>query len=480
MSVILGGSNGITYPNGTGTPAADITTQFTPTITDTSDVMTIRGGVRVIGSTGISANNRIATTNSGAYSYTTPGTYYFTVPTGVTSVQVTTVGGGGGGQAGNGNYSGSGGAGAGGAAGTSVTQTLTVTAGAVLTVVVGAGGAGGVAYVSGGTSANGAAGSAGGDSYIATYGATNAAGGAGGNKATSAGNFPGAYPNGNWAGDGGSWWYGYAGANSSVGVGGTAGGIYTNGGVGGQGSGGGGGAASNYSPNDYSTSGGAGGSGLVTIRYVQQVVFGDATVNTTTSTRAGASYTWTVPAGVSSITINAAGGGGGAYAYHDGGYGQHAWAGGPGGGVQNLILPVTPGDIISGVYGNGGGCGYYSGGIGGPGSATTIYKNGALVASCGAGGQNTGGAPTAGTANIYMGSGTLKTGTVQTAWLDTSDGAYPYGLNHYDPWSWVLEGSPSYPQSVLGTVAVEAPAKLGTNYQRAGMPQVCGWVSITW
>jgi hypothetical protein len=208
------------------------------------------------------------------------------------------------------------------------------------------------------------------------------------------------------------------------------------------------------------------------------VVYGDTTVNTSVGTRAGAAYSWTVPTGVHSVTVAAAGGGGGAYAYHDGGYCQHAWAGAPGGGVENLVIPVNPGDVISGVYGNAGGKGYYSGGLGGAGSATTIYKNGSLVATCGAGGQASSRPPSVGTTTIESGySGTTKTGTAQSSWVDGCDGGYPPG-DHYDPWSWVLGGS--YAQSTLGTVAKEAPSALGSNYQRAGMPQVCGWVSITW
>lgn len=408
--------------------------------------------------------------------YSVAGTYNYTVPAGVTSLVVTTVGGGGGGQAGNGNYSGAGGAGAGGGAGSTVTQTISVTPGAVIPVVVGAGGAGGIAGVTGGTSPNGQAGGAGGASYLTGFPSTNAAGGASGNKAAGTGNYPVGNPNGNWAGDGGSWWYGYAGANSSISSGGSAGGIYTDGGVGGLGSGGGGGSASNYSPNDYSSSGGNGGAGFVSIKTVGSVAFGDTTVNQSTDTRSGGSYSWTVPLGVYSITINAAGGGGGGYAYHDGGYCQHAFAGGPGGGLSNMTLSVVPGDVISGVYGNAGGKGYYNGGTGGSGSATTIYKNGVLIATCGAGGNGNSQPPSVGTTTITSGyGGTPTTGTPQTSWLDGCDGGYPPG-DHYDPWSWVLGGG--YAQSALGTVATQAPASLGENYQRAGMPQVCGFVAI--
>ena len=208
------------------------------------------------------------------------------------------------------------------------------------------------------------------------------------------------------------------------------------------------------------------------------VVFGDTTVNRSTSTRSGSSYSWTVPNGVSLLTISAAGGGGGSYGYHDGGYCQGTWAGGPGGGVENLQIPVTPGDVISGVYGSAGGSGFYNGGTGIPGTATTILKNGSLVATCGPGGQASTRPPAVGTTTIQPGyTGTATTGTAQTTWLVGCDGTYPFD-NHYDPWSWVLGGS--YAQSSLGTVATEAPALLGLNYQRAGMPQVCGWVYITY
>lgn len=210
---------------------------------------------------------------------------------------------------------------------------------------------------------------------------------------------------------------------------------------------------------------------------------GDGTPNSSTSALAGGSYSWTVPNGIYSITVKAAGGGGGAYAYHDGGYCQHAWAGGPGGGVQNVIIPVTPGDTISGTYGSGGGSSAYNGVYGASGTATTCYKNGSLVFTCGAGGNNPGNgtAPTAGTSTITGGySGTTTTGTVQSAWLDACDGGYPYSpLTHYNPWDWVLGGDPAYPQSVLGTVAVAAPSTL-TNYASCGMPQCRGFVSITW
>lgn len=79
--------------------------------------------------------------------YTTPSTYQWTAPGGVTSVTVTIIGGGGGGV--NGTWSQSscsgdaGVGGAGGAGGYIVNQVVTVTPGQTYNVVVGAGGAGG-------------------------------------------------------------------------------------------------------------------------------------------------------------------------------------------------------------------------------------------------------------------------------------------------------------------------------------------------
>ncbi|HUY05153.1 MAG TPA: hypothetical protein VMV62_00300, partial [Candidatus Paceibacterota bacterium] len=70
--------------------------------------------------------------------YSTPGTYYFTVPTGVTSITAYVIGGGGGGgaEAGWGDSN----AGGGGGSGGFYTISGPVNGGAVITVVVGAGG----------------------------------------------------------------------------------------------------------------------------------------------------------------------------------------------------------------------------------------------------------------------------------------------------------------------------------------------------
>jgi len=107
--------------------------------------------------------------------YTTPGTYSWTAPTGVTSVCVVCVGGGGGGCCGS--Y-GNGGGGAGGG-GLGWKNNIAVTPGSSYTVVVGAGGA---KYIVANT-----AGRAGGDSYFISLATVAGKGGQGGQPNTNLG-----------------------------------------------------------------------------------------------------------------------------------------------------------------------------------------------------------------------------------------------------------------------------------------------------
>lgn len=89
-------------------------------------------------------SNTISASTSVAYgsqTYTTAGSYTFTVPTGVTSLRITLVGGGGGGSGGSSGFAGNGGGGGG-----SITNIiLSVSPGNNLTVAVGSGGAAGAA-----------------------------------------------------------------------------------------------------------------------------------------------------------------------------------------------------------------------------------------------------------------------------------------------------------------------------------------------
>jgi hypothetical protein len=62
MSMIVGGSIGITFPDSTNTPAANVTSTFAPAITNTANVMTIKNNVKFDGTTGLYANNLTYTT----------------------------------------------------------------------------------------------------------------------------------------------------------------------------------------------------------------------------------------------------------------------------------------------------------------------------------------------------------------------------------------------------------------------------------
>lgn len=69
MSVTLGGSNGITYTDGTTTPAASVTAVYSPNITDTANVMSARGVTKVIGGSGILAKGYLYDRNTVFYTF---------------------------------------------------------------------------------------------------------------------------------------------------------------------------------------------------------------------------------------------------------------------------------------------------------------------------------------------------------------------------------------------------------------------------
>lgn len=234
------------------------------------------------------------------------------------------------------------------------------------------------------------------------------------------------------------------------------------------------------------------------ITNITTVAFGNPEPNRSSASRSGGTFSWTVPPFIRSVRISAAGGGGGAAAGwgYGGNKSQGATAGGPGGGIRDLVFNVSPGDVIFGTIGNAGGAtgwgGSYVVTYGGSGSSTDIYwRNNAaggaetLVATCRSGATATGrngsrgvlmalypGVP--GNSTIYYGSGQRLVGASGQVYVGYDNG-YPSG-NHYDPWSYVLDGG--YSLSSFGTVAVQAPPELGGNYQRAGLGQVNGWVAI--
>ncbi len=148
--------------------------------------------------------------SSGTQTYTTPGTYNWTVPNGIYSITVNTVVAGGGGSGGGGwtNCVGSNGdaytGGAGGSGGFRTSQTLTVTPGESLTVVVGAGGTAGLyRYTAGGQGGS--------SSVTAASGSVSATGGFGGQPGPlcgdgsgGGGGSPGGTSGGNWTVCGGT------------------------------------------------------------------------------------------------------------------------------------------------------------------------------------------------------------------------------------------------------------------------------------
>lgn len=221
-------------------------------------------------------------------SYTTPGSYSWTVPAGVTSMQVIAIGGGGGGSGIESNS----GIGSSGGSGAQVTATLSVTSGQVIALVVGGGGTGGLSepngicgvggggggassidvgnadqVIAGGAGAGGGGGSCGSPGYFGGSG-----GGAGGTGGAGAGVYGGAGGGGGIGGAAGSSFIGMAGGNGSGGPGGAggsngtpypggAGGSGVGGGAGGNGSFGSGGGGGGYGGGaSYEAGGGAGGS----------------------------------------------------------------------------------------------------------------------------------------------------------------------------------------------------------------------------
>ena len=193
--------------------------------------------------------------------YTTPGTYTWICPEGVTSVYVVCIGGGGSGSYGNGTggYL-TGGGGGGGGGGLGYKNNITVVPGNSYTVVVGAGGAS-VAYNTSGNN--------GGDSYFIDATTVKGGGGSAGTPPTNR-NAPGGTYVGDGGGNGGNGGncngYGVTGGGGGAGgyagnggAGASAGGSFSNAGDGGGGAGG----SSFANPATYYGSGGGGGVGIV-------------------------------------------------------------------------------------------------------------------------------------------------------------------------------------------------------------------------
>lgn len=114
-------------------------------------------------------------------------------------------------------------------------------------------------------------------------------------------------------------------------------------------------------------------------------------VTTQLFTAAGA-WTWTVPAGVYAVRLEAWGGGAGGGGSSGGGF----MSGGGASGAYGLsYLTVVPGDVLSGAIGAGGAGGTTAPTAGVVGGNTTVLLNGVLqgTATGGGGGGQAGGAP---------------------------------------------------------------------------------------
>jgi hypothetical protein len=183
--------------------------------------------------------------------FTTPGSYNWTVPTGVTTVQVVAIGGGGGG----GGLTTIGEPGAGGGAGANVTATLSVISGQVIALVVG-GGAGPGVTVSSSLCATGGGGGGASSIDVGNPDQIVAGGGGGGGGYCGSGNAASAGP----GGSGG----GVAGAGGAGGTAGRLGGAGGSGGIGGAGAtagSNGSGGPGGIGGGNAGYAGGAGGSG---------------------------------------------------------------------------------------------------------------------------------------------------------------------------------------------------------------------------
>jgi len=238
--------------------------------------------------------------SAGQSSFITPGTFSWTVPTGVDTISVVTVGGGGGGGEDNGVPA----KGGGGGGALAYVNSILVTPGETLTVGVGTSGQPGIVPTS--TASNG------GNSYVkrGAISLVEAGGGQKGNSLTVNGNFNGGTGGTVIVGTGGNGGAGGTGVSGSGGGGG-AGGYSGNGGAGGSGgagangSGGGGGGGGSH----VSASTGGGGVGIL-----GQGASGNGGSSNNPGTGGSGGQNGSTTAGAGSILVgggNFGGGGGG-------------------------------------------------------------------------------------------------------------------------------------------------------------------------
>jgi hypothetical protein len=243
------GATAFSMPTGVASGATyDVTVKTQPS----GEICTVANGTGTVATSDVT---NIAITCSAQVSFTTPGSYTWAVPSGVTSIQVVTAGGGGGASCPGtpGGYGGNGGV---------VATTLSVTPGDTLTVEVGGGGA---------TCTSGYGGGGGGGSSNINAGSANqliAGGGGGGGGGAGGVAAPGGNGGGNATASGSAGAGPGAGGGGGAGMGGAGGAaqffISPNGLAGGNGNGGPGGAGGwqgNYLAGGTGAGSGAGGEG---------------------------------------------------------------------------------------------------------------------------------------------------------------------------------------------------------------------------
>lgn len=154
------------------------------------------------------------------------------------------------------------------------------------------------------------------------------------------------------------------------------------------------------------------------VAYIAGIVLAVLLFNTKVSAQFGASPwtspngTYTIPAGVTSITVECRGGGGGGGGAKSSSGGDAAGGGGGGGAYSTTTVSVTPGQTITVSIGAGGTQGSNNGGTGGNGGTSSVTYNSSVVASASGGMGGVGGTSgaKAGGAGASTGTGTVRFG----------------------------------------------------------------------
>lgn len=179
------------------------------------------------------------------------------------------------------------------------------------------------------------------------------------------------------------------------------------------------------------------------------------------------SGTFLVPNGVTSLTINAVGPGGASAGVHDSGYTTSVFTGGPGGGVRDLILPVTQGETLSIEIGRAGGPGFYAAenvlGYGRVATNTVLTRNGQNILTAQAGGNYN---RQPGSATINQGIGTVVVGTASGNASGRDVG--------YSIWNYIGN------INLAGIPPITPPSDISSNWNQLGRAERGGWVSIRW